>query len=157
MPPLSMHQVVARCAGRQRPAVRIAVEVNHIVVPAKDQLATAELLACVLGLEGENGRSVRSADGLVLEFSEPQSSVCVLQCAFLLGGAEFDAALVRIRRAGIDFYSAFDGKGRGELNRQHGTRGIYFNDPDNHLFELIEQAEASAPDDRIKAVAIKFS
>ena len=149
-----MLHVPARSVGCQRSAVRITVEVNNIVVPASDYRATAELLACVLGLEvQDDGRfvSVRSADVLALDFSEPQNSVCVLQCAFLMSGAEFDAALVRIRRAGIDFYSSFDGKGRGELNRQHGGRGIYFNDPDNHLFELIEQRS------RIKAVAIKFS
>ena len=132
----------------------MTVEVNHIVIPASDYRATAELLACVLGLEvQDDGRfvSVRSADVLALDFSEPQNSVCVLQCAFLMSGAEFDAALERIRRAGIDFYSSFDGKGRGEWNLQHGGRGIYFNDPDNHLFELIEQRSS------IKAVAIKFS
>jgi hypothetical protein len=154
MSPLSMHPVTASCRGRQRPAVRMTVEVNHIVVPAIGQRATAELLARILGLEVQHdGRflSVRSTDGLALSFSESQNSVCVLQCAFLMSGAEFDAALVRIRRAGIDFYSSFDGKGRGELNRQHGGPGIYFNDPDNHLFELIEQSS------RMKAVAIKFS
>jgi len=151
---VSMLHVPARSVGCQRSAVRITVEVNNIVVPASDYRATAELLACVLGLEvQDDGRfvSVRSADGLALDFSEPQNSVCVLQCAFLLSGAEFDAALERIRRAGIGFYATFDGKGRGELNLQHGARGIYFNDPDNHLFELIEQRS------RIKAVAIKFS
>ncbi len=137
--------------------MKIAVEINHIVVPAIDQLATAEFLAHILGLEVQDGRSVRSIDGLTLDFIEPQSSACVFQCAFLLSGAEFDATLARIRRAGIDFYATFDGKGRGELNRQHGARGIYFNDPDNHLFELIEQINASACDASIKAVAIKFS
>ena len=153
-----MHPVATRCVGNQIPAVKIAVEINHIVVPARDPRATAELLACILGLEVQHGRfvSVRSADGLALDFSEPQSSACVLQCAFLLSGAEFAAALVRIRRAGIDFYATFDGKGRAELNQQHGGRGIYFNDPDNHLFELIERAESSAAESRIRAVAIKF-
>lgn len=135
----------------------MAVEVNHIVVPASDQLATAELLAHILGLEIQDGHSVRSIDGLTLDFVKPQSSACVLQCAFLLNGAEFDMALARIRRAGIDFCARFDGKGRGELNLQHGARGLYFNDLDNHLFELIEQSDASACDMSIKAVAIKFS
>ena len=148
-----MHPVATRCVGGQRPTVTIAVEVDHIVVPANNQRATAELLACVLGLEvQDDGRfvSVRSADGLALDFSEPQNSRCVLQCAFFLSGADFDAALARIRSAGIDFYASFDGKGRGELNLQLGGRGLYFNDPDNHLFELIEQRSP------IKAVAIKF-
>jgi hypothetical protein len=150
-----MHYVAARSVGCQRSALHASVEVNRIVVPAKDQRATAELLAYILGLEvqdEEPGRFVRVRAGneLTLDFSEPK--VCgIFQCAFLLSAAEFDSALARMRAGCINFYAAFDGKGRGELNRQHGGRGLYFTDPDNHLFELIEQ-----PDNHIKAVAIKF-
>ena len=130
--------------------MKIAVEVDHIVVPARDPRATAELLAYILGLEVQGGAIVRSGDGLALDVSESRHCYA-FQCAFLLSGAEFDAALVRIRRARIDFYATFDGKGPGELNLQHGARGLYFNDSDNHLFELIEHRSP------IKAVAIKFS
>jgi catechol 2,3-dioxygenase-like lactoylglutathione lyase family enzyme len=143
---------------RPKTRLKIAVEVNRIVVPARDKRATAELLACILGLEVEadSGRFVRirSKDGLTLDFSEPEAGVA-LQCAFLVSGPEFDSALLRINRGAINFYAAFDGTGRGEINRLHGGRGIYFDDPDGHLYELIERLDASAIDSCIKSVAIK--
>ncbi len=154
-----MQPVPTRCARRQRPAVSIAVEVNHVVIPAEDKRATARLLAYIFGLEVQDDSGqlvrIRTSDGLTLDFSEPRGC-WAFQCAFLVADAEFDAALGRIIRACIDFYAAFDGKGLGEINRVHGGRGIYFEDPSGHLFELIEQPDASAADSRIQAVAIKL-
>ena len=90
---------------RSETALNIAVEVNHIVIPAKDKRATAELLAYVLGLEveGRFDESVRilRSNGLTLEFSE--CNACwAFQCAFLLSDVEFDAALSRIDGGAIN-------------------------------------------------------
>jgi catechol 2,3-dioxygenase-like lactoylglutathione lyase family enzyme len=144
---------------RSETALNIAVEVNHIVIPAKDKRATAELLACVLGLEvgGCSGEFVRirGSNGLTLDFSE--FNACgAFQCAFLVSDVEFDAALSRINRGAINFYAQFDRTGLREINRRDGGRCIYFDDPDGHLFELIEQLDASAIDSRVKALAIKL-
>jgi catechol 2,3-dioxygenase-like lactoylglutathione lyase family enzyme len=148
---------VAVCR-RSKTALRIAVEVNHIVIPARNKRATAELLAGILGVdvEGDSDRFVRirATNGLTVDFSEARASEA-FQCAFLLSREKFDAALSRIHRAAINFYAAFDRKGPGGINRIHGGRGIYFDDPDGNLFELIEQLDASAYHRRIKAVAIK--
>jgi catechol 2,3-dioxygenase-like lactoylglutathione lyase family enzyme len=155
-----MHPVATRSVGCQRSAVSIAVEVNHIVIPARDKRASARLLAYILGLEVDADPDhfvrIHGNDGLTIEFSEPQGW-WALQCAFLVGVAEFEAALSRIKRGTIDFYATFDGTGRGEINRLHGARSIYFDDPDGHLFELIEQTDVPAPGSRIKAVAIKLT
>ena len=145
---------------RSQTALNIAVEVNHIVIPAKDKRATAEVLAYVLGLEVEGCFvefvRIRGSDGLTLDFSE--SNACwAFQCAFLVNDAEFDAALSRINSETINFYAEFDKTGFGEINWRDGSRCIYFDDPDGHLFELIAQPDASATDSRIKAVAIKLS
>lgn len=153
-----MHTVATRSVGCQRPALNIAVEVNHIVIPAEDKRATAGLLAYILGLEVEGDSDqfvrIRTSDGLTLDFSEPEAWHGLVQCAFLVSPKEFDVVLARISGT-INFYAALDGTGRGEINHLHGVRCIYFDDPNGHLFELIEQPDASAPDSRIKAVAIK--
>src|ERR1700730_10885625 len=95
---------------RSETALDVAVEVNHIEIPAKDKRATAELLAYVLGLEVEGcfGESVRirRSNGLTLEFSE--CNACwAFQCAFLLSDTEFDAALARINSGSLTFYREF--------------------------------------------------
>ena|ERR1700722_15192704 len=145
---------------RSEAALNMAVEVNHIVIPAKDKRATAELLAYILGLEvegcvGEFVR-IRGDNGLTLDFSE--SNACwAFQCAFLVNDEEFDAAFSRINREVINFYAEFDRTGFGETNWRDGSRCLYFDDPDEHLFELIEQLDASATDSCLKAVAIKLN
>lgn len=160
-----MRREAAKAVGCRRPASNISVEVNRIVVPASDKRATAELLAYVLGLEVERDTSqfvrIRSGDGLALDVSEPKACRA-LQCAFLVSGAEFDAAISRMSSGAIDFYAAFDGTRRGEIDRTDGARRIYFDDPDGHLFELIEQLDVNldapgAECDRVRAVAIKLT
>jgi catechol 2,3-dioxygenase-like lactoylglutathione lyase family enzyme len=145
---------------RSETALNIAVEVNHIVIPARDKRATAELLAYILGLEVEGcfdeSVRIRRSNCLTLEFSE--CNACwAFQCAFLVSDAEFDAALSRINSGAINFYAEIDRTGFGEINRRDGSRCIYFDDPNGHLFELIEQLDASATDSCLRAVAIKLS
>jgi catechol 2,3-dioxygenase-like lactoylglutathione lyase family enzyme len=151
---------VAACR-RSETAWNVTVEVHHIVVPAKDKLATAGFLADVLGLEAEAGSGecvrIRGSNGLAIDLSRTRAC-WAFQCAFLVSSAEFDAALSRIGRGTINFYSSFDGTGRSEINRsESGGRRIYFDDPEGHLFELIEQEDASAAQNRIMAVAIKVT
>jgi hypothetical protein len=146
--------------------LNIAVEVNHITIPAKDKRASAQLLAYILGLVAgpEMGPFVRvrasseseNGNGLTLDFYDDKD-FWLLQCAFLVSVTEFDAALSRITRDAIKFYSKFDGTGARQINRLHGGRGVYFDDANGHLFELIEQSDQTAADSRIKAVAIKVT
>jgi catechol 2,3-dioxygenase-like lactoylglutathione lyase family enzyme len=151
---------VAGACKRSDTALNVAVEVNHIMVPALDKRATAGLLAGILGLEveAEAGQCVRlcAGNGLTLEFTE--SGACwAFQCAILVSGPEFDAALARIKHAAISFYASCDRTGRGEIDRERGGRHIYFDDPNGHLFELIESSDASGTESRVKAIAIKLT
>jgi len=142
---------------RSRLASRIAVEVNHIVIPSADNLAEARLLGCVLGLDLECAQGelvrIRATSGLMLDFPASETPLA-LQCAFLVSGAEFDDALARLRHAAIIYFAHFDGDGRGEISR-FGGRVIYFDGLEGHLFELIEKADG--PSSSIKALAVKYA
>jgi catechol 2,3-dioxygenase-like lactoylglutathione lyase family enzyme len=129
------------------------VELNHTIIPAADKWASAKFLAGILGLEAgpEWGPfvAIRLANGVTLDFAEaarfhPQ------HYAFLVGEAEFDAALARLNNAGAAFYASFDRSGRGEINHLYGGRGVYFDDPNGHLFELITQPYGPTPEHWIK-------
>ena len=145
---------------RSEAASNIAVEINHIVIPSADKRAAARVLAQVLGLEIDAGHGevvrIQTVDGLTLDFADA-SIALVLQCAFLLTNDEFDAALARIRSESIAYFARFDGQGPGRINRRRGGRGIYFDSPDHHLFELIEQGGTAARGNRIKAIAVKYA
>ena len=126
----------------------MSVELNHTIIPAKDKWASAKFLADILNLEAgpEWGHfmPVRTGNGVTLDFADavdfrPQ------HYAFLVGEAEFDAALARIRAAGVAHYANFRRERPGEINHLYGGRGVYFDDPNGHLLELITRPYGPIP------------
>ncbi|WP_422001122.1 VOC family protein [Reyranella sp.] len=113
---------------------------NHIIVPARDKNASAAFLAGILGLEVGDPwgpfRPVQTSNGVTLDFVD-SGDVRTQHYAFLVDDAEFDSAFGRVKKAGIAFYAGPHKEGPGEINRHWGGRGVYFEDPDGHLLELI--------------------
>jgi catechol 2,3-dioxygenase-like lactoylglutathione lyase family enzyme len=125
------------------------VELNHTIIPVADKWASAKFLAAILGLEAgpEWGPFVpiRLVNGVTLDFVEA-AGFHPQHYAFLVGEAEFNAALARLESVGAAFYASFDRSGRGEINHLYGGRGVYFDDPNGHLFELITQPYGPTPE-----------
>ncbi|MDP2334654.1 MAG: VOC family protein [Reyranella sp.] len=113
---------------------------NHIIVPAKDKHASAQFLADILGVKVEapwgHFVPVRTSNGVTLDFVDSKD-VRTQHYAFLVDDAEFDAGFAKIKDRGIPYYARPDKSGPGEINRYWGGRGVYFEDPDGHLLELI--------------------
>ena len=113
---------------------------NHIIVPAKDKDASAKFLADILGVKPEKQwgpfRPVQTSNGVTLDFVDSKD-VRTQHYAFLVSDEEFDASFAKIKTAGIRYY-ADPHKGEPDaINHHWGGRGVYFNDPDGHLLELI--------------------
>jgi catechol 2,3-dioxygenase-like lactoylglutathione lyase family enzyme len=117
----------------------MTIELNHTIIPAKDKWRSAKFLADILGLEAGPEWShfvpVRTSNGVTLDFAEA-TEFRRQHYAFLVGEQEFDAALSRIKSAGLAFYADFNRDGRGQINHLYGGRGCYFEDPDGHLMDL---------------------
>jgi catechol 2,3-dioxygenase-like lactoylglutathione lyase family enzyme len=135
-------------------------ELNHLIVPATDKWASARFLAVILGREPEPQWAhfvpVRLDNGVTIDFSDA-TDIHPQHLAFLVGEADFDAALARIKASGIEFHAEFDGSGRGEINRLYGGRGVYFNDPDGHQWELITRPYGAVPEQWIEGRAVQYS
>jgi hypothetical protein len=58
---------------------------------------------------------------------------------------EFDAALSRIRAAGVAHYANFRRERPGEISHLYEGRGVYFDDPNGHLLELITHPYGPVP------------
>src|SRR5215207_3130114 len=118
----------------------MAVELNHTIIPARDKRASAKFLADILNLEAgpEWGHfvPVRTANGVTLDFDE-QEDFRPQHFAFLVSEAEFDTALARIRAGYVRHYATPRRERPGESNHRYGGRGVYFDDPNGHLMELI--------------------
>lgn len=117
---------------------------NHTIVPAKNRQAAADWFAQIFGLEqdpaGGHFAPVHVNDNLTFLFAN-DSSFEGHHYAFLVEDVEFDATLERVRASGLAFGSAPWSRDDGRLNDWNGGRGVYFESPDGHLFELMTKAQ----------------
>ena len=120
----------------------MAIELNHIIVPAKDKKASAEFLANILGLRaGEQWGPfvpVVVSNGVTLDYMDSDEFTWQ-HCAFLVTEEEFDAAFERIKQAGLTYWADPNHTKVNEINHDWGGRGVYFDDPNGHHMEILTQ------------------
>ncbi len=113
---------------------------NHIIIPAKDKDASATFLADILGVEAGPQwgpfRPVQTSNGVTLDFVDSKD-VRTQHYAFLVDDAEFDAGFAKIKVQGVPYFADPQRQQPGTINRHWGGRGVYFEDPNGHLLELI--------------------
>jgi len=119
---------------------------NHIIIPARDKDKSAKFLADMLGTEPRPQwgpfRPVQTSNGVTLDFVDSKD-VRTQHYAFLVDDKEFDASFAKIKQAGIQYYADPHKSGPGEINHHWGGRGVYFEDPNGHLLELITKPYGS--------------
>ena len=120
----------------------MAIFLDHILVPCRNKIASAKVLAELLGVPwAESGAGpfapVYINDGLTLDFDETNEPFPVLHYCFRVEQEEFNAILGRIKAAGIAYRSASHGPVDMQINTQHGGSIVYWNEPDGHYWELL--------------------
>jgi catechol 2,3-dioxygenase-like lactoylglutathione lyase family enzyme len=117
------------------------VRFDHTIIPARDKRHSAEFFTRVFGLDdpAEAGffLQVRLSDGRLLDFAEPGVDFPGHHYAFLVDDDTFDAIMERIRRDGIAYWADPRQRLPGQINTNHGGRGVYFDDPAGHHLEAI--------------------
>lgn len=119
----------------------MAVELNHTIVWCRDKMRSSAFLADLLGRPQPRVfmrfMVVDLDNGVSLDFMQKEGEVSRQHYAFLVGEEEFDAAFARVVAQGLDHWADPARTRPGEINRHDGRRGVYFEDPDGHLLELI--------------------
>ena len=117
------------------------VQLNHTIVWCTDQRRSAAFLAEMLGRPPARRFMhflvVDMDNGVSLDFYEKSGDIALQHYAFLIGEADFDAVYARIRERGLAHWADPARTKPGEINRHWGGRGVYFDDPNGHLLELI--------------------
>jgi catechol 2,3-dioxygenase-like lactoylglutathione lyase family enzyme len=121
----------------------VSAQLNHTIVWCNDKQKSASFLVDLLGLPKPSRFGpmlvVQLANGVSLDFYEQEGKISSQHYAFLVSEDEFDQIFARIRAQGLKYW-ADPGKERsGEIYRLHGGRGVYFDDPDRHLLEVMTQ------------------
>ncbi len=119
----------------------MAAQLNHTIVWSSDQMKSATFLAEMLGRRAPTRVAhfdvVELDNGVSLDFANTEGPIRSQHYAFLIGEADFDAVLGRIRERGLDHWADPMRRRPGEINRNDGGRGVYFPDPDGHNLEVI--------------------
>jgi len=117
----------------------VSIALDHLIVPSRDPVASAERLAGLLGVPWERGghfTPVHVNDGLTLDFAKRDAFESHHYC-FRVGDDAFDAIFGRVRAAGIPHRSQPNGPDDLEVNTRLGGRNIYWNDADGHVWEIL--------------------
>ena len=128
----------------------MTIELDHVIVSARNQRASAKLLAELLGVRwAESGvgpfSPVYVNGGLTLDFIDDAGAFPVEHFCFRVGEKEFDAILERLKAAGIKFRSSVRGPVDMQISTQFGGRMVYWNEPDGHQWEILTVSYARPP------------
>ncbi|MCW3841913.1 VOC family protein [Micromonospora yasonensis] len=120
---------------------RMAARFNHTIIAAKDRNESArfyrELLEVPEAPSWGVFTNIQLSDGVLLQFAEPPVKIQMQHYAFLIDDNLFDRAYARLREHGIEHWADPQMRRPGEINNEHGGRGVYFKDPAGHAIELI--------------------
>jgi catechol 2,3-dioxygenase-like lactoylglutathione lyase family enzyme len=128
----------------------MSIQLDHFIVSSHDRVASARKLAGLLGVPwSETVFGIFSAvyinDGLTLDFIQTQDAFPVEHFCFRVSDGEFDAILKRIQAAGIAYRSHVRGPVDMQVDTSYGGKGIYWNEPDGHQWEMLTVSYARSP------------
>jgi catechol 2,3-dioxygenase-like lactoylglutathione lyase family enzyme len=119
----------------------MSVQLNHIIVWCQDKARSSAFLAEILGRPPPKPfyhfMVVDLDNGVSLDFMEKDGDVSPQHYAFLIGEEAFDAAFARIRAKGASYWADPARTQPNAINHHDGGSGVYFEDPDGHLLEII--------------------
>ena len=120
----------------------MAIVLDHTIVPAHDNEASAKFFARIFGLPYAGTMShfapVRVNESLVLDFD-----TCATferhHYAFKVSDPEFDGIFQRVQDEGLAYGSGPFSSEDMKINHRSGGRGFYFKDPNGHLLEVLTE------------------
>jgi catechol 2,3-dioxygenase-like lactoylglutathione lyase family enzyme len=118
----------------------MSIQLDHMIVPAREKEESARFFARIFGLHYEGTAShfapVRVNETLTLDFDN-DTDFDHHHYAFKVSEAEFDGIFARIQAEGVSYGSGPFSPEDMKINRRKGGRGFYFRDPGGHLLEVL--------------------
>jgi catechol 2,3-dioxygenase-like lactoylglutathione lyase family enzyme len=125
----------------------VAIRLNHTIVAAHDKETSATFLTTMLGLPTPSLLGpfavVRVGDDTSLDYMDTEDEIATQHYAFLVDEVEFDEIFARIRERGLPYWADPYRRERDQINPWDGGRGVYFDDPNGHLLEIITRPYGS--------------
>jgi catechol 2,3-dioxygenase-like lactoylglutathione lyase family enzyme len=125
----------------------MTVAFNHTLLYAHDSETSAKFLSEILGLPAPERWGpfmvVKTDNGTNLDYIDTDGTIASQHYAFLVDESDFDAIFERIRARELPYWADPGQRQQGQINRHDGGRGLYFEDPNGHLLEIITRPYGS--------------
>ena len=116
------------------------IQLDHLIVPSHNRFEAAKFLAALLGVPTEpsqgNFTPVFVNETLTLDFADREAFERHHYC-FRVSDVEFEAIFERVKAAGLTYRSRPRGENDMAINTRLGGRGVYWEDADGHLWEML--------------------
>ncbi|QKK29555.1 VOC family protein [Rhizobium indicum] len=125
----------------------MAIHFNHTILLARDSKTSADFLADMLGLPAPRRWGpfymVTTDNDANLDYMDTEGEIVRQHYAFLVGDSEFEEIFNRIRERNLRYWADPGQRKPSETNDHDNGRGVYFEDPNGHLVEIITRAYGS--------------
>lgn len=124
----------------------VTVTLNHTIVHAHDPEATAIFLTSILGLPPHRKLAhftIVDVGVTSLDFLPTTEVITPVHFAFQVSEAEFDEIFGRIKAAKLSYWADPFHREPNRINHWDDGRGVYFNDPNGHLLEILTKPYGS--------------
>jgi catechol 2,3-dioxygenase-like lactoylglutathione lyase family enzyme len=117
------------------------IQLNHTIVRVRDKRESAVFLSEILGLPAPTTYGpfvvVELDNEVSLDFADDHGPANPQHYAFLVEESDFDDVFGRIKERGLTYWADPFRRRPGEFNTNDGGRGVYWEDPNGHLLEII--------------------
>jgi catechol 2,3-dioxygenase-like lactoylglutathione lyase family enzyme len=126
------------------------MRLNHTIVRARDKRESATFLTEILGLPPATSYGpflvVELDNDVSLDFADDHGEPHSQHYAFLVEESDFDDIFARLKERGLPYWADPFRRRPGEFNTNDGGRGVYWEDPNGHLLEIITRPYGSGKD-----------
>ena len=126
----------------------MSIQLNHTIVWCANKQESATFLTDILGLPRPTAFGpflvVELSNGISLDFHDKEGVIAMQHYAFLIGEEDFDGVSGRICGRELTYWADPGKQHPNEINHADGGRGLYFDDPNGHLLEVITRPYGSA-------------
>lgn len=128
----------------------MAIQLDHLLVPSRNKIASARLLAELLDVPWSKTSvgpfsAVYVNDGLTLDFDDWPDPIPRIHYCFRVDTDAFESILARINAAGIPYRGNVHGPVDYQVNAYQGGKIVYWNEPDGHQWEMLTVSYAREP------------
>ena len=119
------------------------VRLDHTIVHAADPAATTDFISNVLGIPPATRLShftVLRIGETSLDFLPDDPPIAPQHFAFKVSDDEFDAIFARLQDQDIPYWADPFRQQPQQINHWDDGRGVYFDDPNGHLLEVITRS-----------------